>query len=411
MIKVLQKKWAQLPKNRSTKRAATFLLSMLFIAVFARFIANDKPYLCAYEQTWHAPVFKELAVDLGISKWPVDQINKRWAKQAYDWAIWPPVHYSALQKDLKNRNVGPFDEQKIEHFTDRHWLGTDNRGHDVLAGLIWGTRIAFLISLGAISIATLIGILLGAMAGYFGDSQYQTNRQGLIGVLLGSTIGFYAGFITQQGLWHQHQRLSYIFISLIVFVLSIIIFNLLFKRITLGAWARKSITIPIDTLVMRLIETLNALPGLLLLLSIVAIVPRPSIWNIIVILGLLGWTGIARFTRGELLRIRSLEYIQAAKTLGFSHARILWRHALPNALAPVFVSLTFAVAAVILIEASLSFLGIGTPNDIMSWGKLLSSARESSESWWLAIFPGLAISATILMLYQLGQGLSQQQKV
>jgi peptide/nickel transport system permease protein len=124
-----------------------------------------------------------------------------------------------------------------------------------------------------------------------------------------------------------------------------------------------------------------------------------------VIIGLTGWTGIARLTRAEFLRVSNLEYIQAAKSMGFKEFRIIFLHALPNALAPALVSIAFGVASAILIESSLSFLGVGVPPTTVTWGSLLNSGREQYNAWWLVIFPGLAIFLTVTVYNLLGEGL------
>ncbi len=414
MFKSIQKISIFLKKIKEGKTSwrwalRTFYL-FIFVALFANFIANDKPYFCSYKNQWYAPVFKEISVHTGLSQWPAELVNTRWYKLDLDWAFWPPVHYSATQNDRLNRSSGPFDEQNVRNNWFRHWLGTNQDGQDVLAGMIWGARIALLIGFGAAFLAGIIGVFLGALAGFFGDIDYSISRSQLLGVILGMVVGLFLGFIARQHLWFSNERISFMTGGLALFFMISYSGSYLFKKLRFGAWGQRKIAIPLDNLIMRLIETLNALPGLLLLLSIVAIMPRPSILSVILILGFLSWTGIARFVRGELLRIRSLEYIEAAKTLGFDSKRILWRHALPNAMAPVFVSLTFAVAGAIIVEASLSFLGIGMPEDIVSWGSLLSDARETSKAWWLAIFPGIAISSTIIMLYTLGEAFSTARK-
>ena len=158
---------------------------------------------------------------------------------------------------------------------------------------------------------------------------------------------------------------------------------------------------------MRLIEIVNAIPALFLLLAAVTILEKPSIISVMVIIGLLRWTTIARFIRAELLRVRSLEFIEAANAMGFSDWRIIIRHAIPNAIAPVLITIAFGVASAILIEAFLSFLGIGLENDEITWGLLLSFARESTMSWWLAIFPGLAIFITVTIFNLIGDGLTE----
>ena len=125
-----------------------------------------------------------------------------------------------------------------------------------------------------------------------------------------------------------------------------------------------------------------------------------------IIIGITGWTGIARFTRAELLRIRSLEFVQAAESLGYSAKRTIFKHALPNALAPVFISIAFGIASAILIESGLAFLGLGDPN-IMSWGFLIGAGRTMLRSaWWVCTFPGVAILITVLAINLIGEGLN-----
>ena len=159
-------------------------------------------------------------------------------------------------------------------------------------------------------------------------------------------------------------------------------------------------------LVMRLIEVLNAVPGLLLIIAFAAIFSTKSLWPIILIIGLLGWTGIARFFRAELLKVRNMDYIQAAKALGFSKWRVLFKHALPNAIGPVMIVIAFGIARAILTEASLSFLGIGIDSATqVTWGTILRSGRNAIAYWWLALFPGLAIFLTVLIFNLIGEGL------
>jgi peptide/nickel transport system permease protein len=168
----------------------------------------------------------------------------------------------------------------------------------------------------------------------------------------------------------------------------------------------KKVTIPADILVMRFIEVLNSIPALLLILSVVAVIRKPSILYVMAIIGLIRWTGIARFIRAELLKIRNLSYVEAAQAMGFSDWRIILRHALPNALTSVLIAIAFGVASSILLEAFLSFLGIGVATEQVTWGTMLNAARRAPSAWWLAIFPGLAIFFTVTIFNLLGEGLT-----
>ncbi len=151
----------------------------------------------------------------------------------------------------------------------------------------------------------------------------------------------------------------------------------------------------VDWIVSRLIEVVLCFPFLLLVLGIVALF-RPSFLTVMIALGLTSWTTEARFVRGEFLRIREMEFAQAARASGARDSRIIVRHLLPNALAPVLVSASFGVASAILTESALSFLGMGVPPPTASWGNILAIAEvHIAYAWWLALFPGMAIFMTV----------------
>ncbi|HEX8618164.1 MAG TPA: ABC transporter permease [Thermoanaerobaculia bacterium] len=159
----------------------------------------------------------------------------------------------------------------------------------------------------------------------------------------------------------------------------------------------------VDWIVSRLIEVVLCFPFLFLLLGIVALF-KPSMLTIMIALGLTSWTSEARYVRGEFLRIREIEFAQAARASGARDGRIIFRHLLPNALAPVLVSASFGVAAAILTESALSFLGLGIPLPTASWGGILSTAREHIEyAWWLVLFPGLAIFTIVAAFNIVGE--------
>lgn len=161
----------------------------------------------------------------------------------------------------------------------------------------------------------------------------------------------------------------------------------------------------VDIGISRLIELMMVFPVFFLIIAIVAYLPQ-SIYNIMIVIGITGWARVARLVRGEFLRVRNIDYVAAAQALGFPTLRIIFRHVLPNALAPIFVSATFGVAVAILTESSLSFLGFGVPPNVASWGSILAKARELLPSgWWITTFPGLAIFLTVTVLNLVGEGL------
>ncbi len=161
----------------------------------------------------------------------------------------------------------------------------------------------------------------------------------------------------------------------------------------------------VDTILMRTVDVLLSFPRLILLLAVIALF-RPSIYLLVVMLGVTGWMGTARIVRGEVLSLREREFVLAARALGFSTPRILFRHILPNILAPVIVAATLNIGNTILLEASLSFLGLGVQPPAASWGSVINDGREAlTHAWWIATFPGLAILFTVICFNLVGDGL------
>lgn len=161
----------------------------------------------------------------------------------------------------------------------------------------------------------------------------------------------------------------------------------------------------VDDLLMRFVDMMLCFPSFFLILAVIAIL-EPSIYNIMAVIGLTGWMGVARLVRAEFLRIREMDYVKAARSIGASDFRIVFRHILPNALNPVIVAATLGVAGAILTESALSFLGIGVQPPTPSWGNMLTAGKNNMEiAWWLSVYPGLAILITVLGYNLLGEGL------
>ncbi len=214
-----------------------------------------------------------------------------------------------------------------------HLLGTDASGRDVLSRLVYGGRVS--LSVGVVAVGMYVGI----------------------GVLLGAISGFY------------------------------------------GRW--------VDSIIMRLGDTVMAFPRLILIITLASLM-GPSLFNVMLILGVLGWPPIARIVRGMFLSLREAEFVAAARTIGASASRIIFRHLLPNAVAPVIVAASYGTASAILLEAGLSFLGLGVQPPMASWGNLLYAAQSISvlESMpWLWIPPGVLVAVTVLSLNFIGDGL------
>jgi len=212
-----------------------------------------------------------------------------------------------------------------------HWLGTDQLGRDVLSRILYGARVSLAVGFVSVGIATLIGVVLGSVAGGSG-------------------------------------RL-------------------------------------LDGVIMRAVDLMLVFPRFFLLLAVLAFL-RPSIWTIMAVIGLTGWMGVARLVRAEFLSLKEREFVIWSQAVGASTLRIVWRHILPNAMAPVLVAMTLGIPAAILTESGLSFLGLGVQPPWPTWGNILNDGKDSIEiAWWLSLYPGLAILLTVLAYNLLGEGI------
>ncbi len=416
--------WKQFKKNKPALLSLYILIFLTMIAVLAPLLANDRPlYMKVAGQNLY-PIFshhnsygiknsdgttKNIQID--IAEWKLFKADK---------ILQAPVVYSPGKGDYYNYAfVSPFGYQKFLNDNGdivrmppryRHWLGTGQRGDDLLSGLIHGTRISLTIGFISMGISTLIGILVGAFAGFFGDDKLITSRGKFIMWLPGLFVAWFYGFQTRTALLSEALRgpandfIIQLTISILIFSLVVSAFLFIGKMVEKLPWLRRKMLIPADTFISRLIEIFVSLPIFLLIIAVAAI-SRPSMLNLMVIIGLTNWTGIARLTRAEMLRIRNLEFIQSAQALGYSKLRIIVRHALPNALAPALISISFGVANAILIESGLSFIGLGVPPDVVTWGSLLNAGRGNFDAWWMVLFPGLCIFITVTTYNLIGEGL------
>ena len=402
----------QFKKNKLAVYSLRFIYVLIFIAVFADFIANEKPIACKYNNAVYFPLLKSYSVDLGFSNWQPEFQNVTWKDLEYEWVVFPLVPYLPKNMDAYNsQSVSPFAEQEVKSTRWKHWLGTDELGHDILAAMIHGTRISLQVGLISQGIAAFIGILLGALAGYYGDDRLKISRGRLILNIIALFLTFFYGFGSRSYILGDAIGISFgkFFVELLIsFVLMTLIFvlaNLLAVALKAIPFFKQKVNIAVDIIVSRMVEIMVSIPTLFLIIAIVAIA-KPSIILVMAIIGMTTWTGIARFIRAELLKVRNLEFIESAHALGFSEMRTLFRHAIPNALSPVLIAIAFGIAAAILIESTLSFLGIGVPAETLTWGSVLSAARQSPTAWWLAIFPGFAIFLTVTVYNLVGEGLT-----
>ncbi|MDF2436675.1 MAG: binding-protein-dependent transport system inner rane component [Bacteroidota bacterium] len=418
--------WAQFKKNKAAFYSFRILIFLVILAVIAPFIATDLPLYCKYKGVSMFPAFSfsnncEVTNPESGEKENIQYDIAEWKKMDVENIIFAPVPYTPNKTDYDNANyVSPGGKQI---FTDkdgnqvdmpsrfRHRLGTNKGGEDVLSGLINGTRVSLTIGILSMSIASALGLLLGAMAGYFGDRKLQTTRGAFWTFIVGTIFAWYYAFylrsysIADGFAESSFSMLGQLLLSLFIFSTILYLFYLIGKVVGKLPFLNSNVYIPVDSIISRCIEILISMPLLILIISVAAIAKEKSIINIMVIIGLTGWTPIARLTRAEFLRVSNLEYIHAAKSMGFKEFRIIFKHALPNAIAPALVAIAFGVASAILIESSLSFLGVGVPPSTVTWGSLLNSGREQYSAWWLVIFPGLAIFLTVTIYNLLGEGL------
>lgn len=248
--------------------------------------------------------------------------------------VFPPVPYGPYQQNLFPAKLPPawVGGGAQSEALGYSLLGSDEVGRDVLTRLIYGARVSLAVGLVAVGIATLLGLLIGSIAGYY------------------------------------------------------------------GGWT--------DILICRFMEIVMCFPSFFLILTVIAMLEQRSILNIMLVIGLTGWTGTAQVIRGEVLRQRKFDYVAGARAAGAGAGRIIFVHILPNAIAPVLVGVSFGIASAILTESGLSFLGLGVSAPMATWGELLNEGRESPlVNWWLSVFPGIAIFVAMVAYNLVGEGL------
>lgn len=336
--------WSEVRRRFSRRRlsmlALSYVVLMATIAVLSPAIVGTKPIVCSYKgsiyfpalgyynRSWEHPVFKKDHFRNVYSK----NLKK---KDPDSWAIWPLVYQDPYRRVRK----GEWPDLPANPTRDRgkpsgqNFFGTNRAGVDVFAQMVHGTKTALLVGFVSMGIASLIGVVVGAVAGFF------------------------------------------------------------------GGW--------IDLVLSRFIEVVMCIPSLVLILALIAVVEQPTIWHLMVVLGCTGWTGIARLTRAEFLRLKEMDFVAAARAIGVGEFGIMFRHVFRNAMAPVLVPITFGVASAILTESALSYLGFGAPPPNPSWGILLSAGRSNIQMWWLIVFPGVAIFLTVLAYNLIGEGLQE----
>lgn len=332
--------WVRFRRRRLAMIALGYVIVLAIVGLLSPAIVGTRPIVCKYKgriyfpalayynRSWEPTIFFR---DKFRQRYP-ENLKKR---DPQSWAIWPLIYQDPYRRVGDNEWPGqPGNPTGASGRPNRYNLmGTTQEGIDVFAQMVHGARTALLVGFVSTGVAALIGIVIGAFAGY------------------------------------------------------------------LGGW--------VDIVLSRLIELVMCVPTLVLILALLAIIDKPTIWHVMLVIGVTGWTGIARLTRAEFIRLKNTEFVMAAQALGAGGLRIIFRHILPNALAPVLVPISFGVASAILIESGLSFLGFGPPPPHPSWGTLLNAGRTNLQMWWLILFPGAAIFLTVLAYNLIGEAIQE----
>ena len=317
---------------------------------------------------------------------------------------WLPLPYGPNELDLAHIYQPPFEHSEA---AGSHFLGTDGLGRDVLVNTLYGARTAFCISVPIMALAMLIGLVLGTGAGFYGDTGFRISRKNLLLCLLSLPfIGYYWLYLPAQ-LVNLELGAPLYLISFVVgavgFVLLSAVLSLLHSYIVP---LRYRVAVPVDQLVLRLTEAMATIPRFVLILVLASFMP-PSVLALSLIISLTAWTGIARLARAEMMRIRQLPYFEAARSMGLNTRQLIWRQAMPNLLGPVLVAFTFGLGGLLALESTLSFLNIGVPTTLVSWGRMIADIRSNLAAWWLVAFPGGLLTLTILSLYTCSHYLSK----
>ncbi|GLR17980.1 ABC transporter permease [Portibacter lacus] len=276
-----------------------------------------------------------------------------------------------------------------------HLLGTDIIGRDTFAGILKGTEIAVKIGFLSVLLATILALCMGLFAAYSKINPFKIDLiSGFLYLLSAICLVYY--------LWISSYT-SYIYV--VVALIFVVIINGGYQYLTRKK--KKKWVLPIDGFYLRVVESMKALPSLILILACISIFEEFNVNGLILILAFLMWPGISRYVRAEALKVLSQEYILAAKAYGASDLRILWKHVLPKLFTSLSVIIAFSISAAILVESTLSFLGLGIPIDEVSWGTMLKEAQGNFSAWWLAIFPGIALFGLILSLNIIGEEAAQ----
>jgi peptide/nickel transport system permease protein len=361
------------------------------MALLSAIIANDKALICSSKNRISFPAFRDLT---GFDKYESSEVQNDCS-----FKIYPPIRFKAdsMEPNVQKANPPGFRSQNPDAAV--HWLGTDKYGRDVAAGLVYGARTAALVGGLTTIFCLILGLGTGMSAGYFRDNGLKWNRFEQIVFVITTLL-----FIFYVGTELYHQSLSGVALLCLLYLVFVSGSKLLNDKMKIGGERR--LQIPLDFFLMKVVELRKSIPALFFILAALSLFRYGSVFNVVIIAGLLGWVEFARYARAETMKLASENYVQNARILGYPHTRILWRYILPGILPTIWVVACFSAGGFILLESTLSFLGIGIPVEEISWGKLLAQGRDM-KAWWLVVFPGFALFLLIWALNYTAQKLQE----
>ena len=317
------KKWRRF-KSRKLAVISCWLIGFACLLSFtAEFWANSKPLVLKYRDHYYFPITNDYHPTVFGDEGSLKTNYRKIEIGEDDFVIWPVIRWNPYES---NGDVDTYPSEP----TDVNWMGTDDRGRDILTRLLYGLRYSISFAFFVWVITFVVGTIVGGIMGYFGG---------------------------RVDFWGQ-----------------------------------------------RVVEVLSTVPQFFLLIIIISIF-KPTLVLLIFLSSIFGWISISYYVRGEYLQNRKKEFIEAARALGAGHARIFFKHLLPNSLSPIITFSPFVIAGNITALASLDYLGFGLTPPTPSWGELLNQAQKHfTVGWWLAIYPSLALFLTLTMLSLIGEG-------
>lgn len=317
------KRYRRFKKNRLSVISIIFIISLTTLTFFAPLISNSKPIILNYKNKTYFPIFKNYDSKLFSDGFALVIDYKKLELSDGDWVIWPVNRWDPFESNdaVESYPSGP---------TSLNWFGTDDRGRDVFARLLYGFKYSIVFAITVWFFSYILGMIAGGVMGFFGGR--------------------------------------------------------------------------VDFIGQRIVEVISTVPVFLLILIIILMFGA-SMSGLILISCAFGWIGISYYVRGEFLKNRQMEYVEAAKGIGLGKAKIIFKHILPNSLGPIITFSPFVISSNITALASLDYLGFGLPAPTPSWGELLNQAYKNFLiAWWLAVFPFLALVLTLMAFNLIGDG-------